>query len=239
MKIRKLWIETFKNLRDFEVAFEPSSLTTVLLGRNGTGKSNLLEALVIVLRDLDLGEPPSFAYRLDYECRKREIRIQAKPGRKGGQYEIRVDGELVSLSVFRGARGRPYMPSNVFGYYSGPSGRFEMHFAKHQEKFYQQLLKGDAGEALRPFFFARLIHSQFVLLAFFYQESDQTAGFLREYLGVEELESVLFVLKEPPRPFRGGDSRFWMARGAVQAFLSELLERALAPLRPWHRHLTA
>jgi ABC-type transport system involved in cytochrome c biogenesis ATPase subunit len=123
------------------------------------------------------------------------------------------------------------MPSNVFGYYSGPSRRFETHFAKHQEKFYQQLLKGDAGEALRPFFFARLIHSQFVLLAFFYRESDQTAGFLRDYLGVQGLESVLFVLKEPPRPFRGGDPRFWMARGAVQAFLSELFERAMAPLR--------
>ncbi|MGC4048649.1 MAG: AAA family ATPase [Paludibaculum sp.] len=224
-------MEAFKNLRDFEVAFESSCLTTVLLGRNGTGKSNLLEALVIVLRDLDLGEPPSFSYRLDYECRKREIRIDAKPGRKGGPYDIRVDGEPVSLSAFRDAEGRRFMPSNVFGYYSGPSRRFETHFAKHQEKFYQQLLKGDAGEALRPFFFARLIHSQFVLLAFFYQENNQTAEFLRDYLGVQELESVLFVLKEPPRPFRGGDPRFWNARGAVQAFLSELFERAMAPLR--------
>src|SRR4051794_23894107 len=106
MKIRKLWIEAFKNLRNFEIVFDSSSLTTVLLGRNGTGKSNLLEALVIVLRDLDLGEPPSFAYRLDYECRKREIQIDAKPGRKGGPYEIRVDGEPVSLPAFRGAEGR-------------------------------------------------------------------------------------------------------------------------------------
>jgi predicted ATPase len=231
MKIRKLWIEAFKNLRDFEVAFDSSSLATVLLGRNGTGKSNLLEAIVIVLRDLDLGEAPSFGYRLEYECRKHEIRIEATPGRKGGPYAIDIDGASISLTDFRGAPGRRYMPSNVFGYYSGPSRRFEAHFTKHQEDFYKQLLKGDAGDALRPFFFARLIHSQFVLLAFFYQENEQTAEFLKEYLGVQELESVLFVLKEPPRPFRGGDPRFWMARGAVQMFLSELLDRALAPLR--------
>lgn len=43
MRIKALKIWQFKNLRDFEVAFDPSGLTTVLVGQNGTGKSNLLE----------------------------------------------------------------------------------------------------------------------------------------------------------------------------------------------------
>ncbi len=55
MKLRKLEISEFKNLRNFIIEFE-QTLTTVLLGQNGTGKSNLLEALIIIFRDLDLGE---------------------------------------------------------------------------------------------------------------------------------------------------------------------------------------
>ena len=80
MKLRKLEIGTFKNLRDFSIDFE-QTLTTVLLGQNGTGKSNLLEALIIIFRDLDLGEKPTFQYKLNYECRRNEIHIDADPTR--------------------------------------------------------------------------------------------------------------------------------------------------------------
>ena len=68
MKLRKLEIISFKNLQNFTIEFE-QTLTTVLLGWNGTGKSNLLEALIIIFRDLDLGVLPAFKYNLDYECR--------------------------------------------------------------------------------------------------------------------------------------------------------------------------
>jgi len=51
MKLLKLEISTFKNLRDFSIDFS-QTLTTVLLGQNGTGKSNLLEALIVIFRDL-------------------------------------------------------------------------------------------------------------------------------------------------------------------------------------------
>lgn len=121
----------------------------------------------------------------------------------------------------------------MFGYYSGPSARFESHFARHQEKFYRQLLENAPDQALRPLFYARLIHAQFVLLSFFYAEQDSTAHFLREYLGIEDLESILFVLKQPP--WKGdkdkGDARFWFAKGAVQVFLDRLFASALAPIR--------
>jgi recombinational DNA repair ATPase RecF len=54
MRLDKLAIGSFKNLRDFSIDFDEQSPTTVLVGRNGTGKSNLLEALTIIFRDLDL-----------------------------------------------------------------------------------------------------------------------------------------------------------------------------------------
>ena len=231
MRIKALKIRQFKNLRDFEVAFDPEGLTTVLLGQNGTGKSNRLEALVVIFRDLDLGEPPSFEYEIQYECRGKEVQVTAGERGKSSSIAITVDGQSLSYSSFWKDPTRQFLPSNVFGYYSGPSSRFESHFAKHQENFYRQLLENRAGDALRPLFYARLIHSQFVLLAFFYEEHEQTTAFLKDYLRIEDLESVLFVLKEPPWSSKQGDHRFWNAKGAVQIFLDKLFRYALAPLR--------
>ena len=77
MKLDKLWIKDFKNLKDFTIDFDEEQKTTVLIGHNGTGKSNLIEALVIIFRDLDLGKPPYLAYRLDYLCRNYRVQIEA------------------------------------------------------------------------------------------------------------------------------------------------------------------
>jgi predicted ATP-dependent endonuclease of OLD family len=63
VKQRTLEIGAFKNLRNFSIDFS-QKLTTVLLGYNGTGKSNLLEALIIIFRDLDLGDVTSLSHSL-------------------------------------------------------------------------------------------------------------------------------------------------------------------------------
>lgn len=230
MRLDKLTIRRFKNLRDFSIDFDEKSLTTVLVGGNGTGKSNLIEALVIIFRDLDLGESPTFAYKLSYICREQRIEIDADPERAGGRVKVSVDGGDIPSRDLIKAKGRPYLPNYVFGYYSGPSNRLELHFEKHQQRFYQALLRGD-DQPLRTLFYARSVHSQFVLLSFFSGHDSGTAQFLLDYLGIEGLESVLFVMKKPPWKSPEGDSRFWNARGVVQPFLSKLYSVALAPLR--------
>nr|MBA3924273.1 restriction endonuclease subunit S [Nostocaceae cyanobacterium] len=51
-RLVELWLEDFKNLADYTVHFDPSHSIDIVLGWNGTGKSNLFEALVIIFRDL-------------------------------------------------------------------------------------------------------------------------------------------------------------------------------------------
>jgi ABC-type multidrug transport system ATPase subunit len=85
-------------------------------------------------------------------------------------------------------------------------------------------------------FYAKPIHSQFALLAFFMTEDQEAMDFLNEYLWIEGLESALFVLKRPHwaagrKHHKDGDARFWGARGVVRDFLSEVYDCALAPLR--------
>jgi predicted ATPase len=231
MKLESLYIEEFKNLRNFSVTFDTDSLTSVILGRNGTGKSNLLEALILIFRDLDLREPPPFAYRMVYFWHEYEVSIDADPARsRREQVQVKLDGWEVTYQEFRNYPDRRFLPKYVFGYYSGPSNRMESHFEKHQQLFYRDLLRG-ADNPLRPLLYARLVHSQFALLSFFNEEDEAILKFLKETLGIEELVSVLFVLREPSWTSRDGDPRFWNARGVVQHFLGELYRLALMPLR--------
>jgi len=81
------------------------------------------------------------------------------------------------------------------------------------------------------------VHSQFVLLAYLLRDDAECRRILSD-LGIEELESVLFVLKRPywfktdlaEEILMNGDNRFWYARGIVQEFLNELWKESIAPI---------
>lgn len=235
MRLRSLKIADWKNLRDLELEFSQESFTSVLVGRNSTAKSNLLEALVIIFRDLDLREHPDFKYVLEYTCRGFDVRIDADPSRRrGGTVRITVNGKRISSAAFASEARSKYLPSNVFVYYSGHSDRMLAHFSKHEEQFDRSLRSGE-DQALRPLLYIRLLHSKFALLAFFLEEDEAQSLFLRRYLRIEDLDSVLFVLRRPywysPNRRLEGDARFWGARGIVRDLLDRLYGFALFPLR--------
>ena len=65
MRLDKVSIDGFKNLRGLELDFDERQLTTVLIGQNGAGKSNLIEAITLVFRWVDLRRnEPRFRYRV-------------------------------------------------------------------------------------------------------------------------------------------------------------------------------
>lgn len=250
MKIDYLWIRSaFKNLENVRINFDEDHLMTMIVGRNGSGKSNVLEALVVIFRNLDLGEAPEFAYEIRYRLgrddEERWIKVDADPARGalGKQYQISVQrvgsprSKAVSIQKVRRDRGgqSDYLPRYLFAYYSGPSDRLENHFRRHRTEFYKKLLENqvDLGGQIRPLFYAKPFHSQFVLLAFFLSEhSESEQAFLRDQLGIEGLDAVHFVMRRPDwvkSQFKG--EQFWGAGGVVRDFLDRLYPLALAPLR--------
>jgi predicted ATPase len=235
MRLKRLWLADYKNLRDVEIEFCGSE-TTILLGQNGTGKSNLLEALVEIFAALYRAEMPDFETDLAYTCNGRDVKIRCRPGVPRGS-TVHVDGTRIARSQLKKRRDE-LLPRNVFAYYSGPSNRLLDHFEDSQRRFYDALIKQDRGSTglpLRPLFYAQPVHSQFVLLANDASVSPKVAEIVNRQLGIKAVESVLFVLRRPEWSRSGRAAteakadRYWGAKGEVRTLLDRIDRIAFAP----------
>jgi predicted ATPase len=281
MYLQRIKLPVFRNLKDFEITFtdsiEDSNVeggrrsfnSHAVIGANGAGKSNLIEAIIIIFRDLDLNHSASFDYELDYCIRDHQIKIAAVNGKRS----VTIDGKR-SSSKQLSAEAREYLPSNVFVYYSGKNDRIEQLFQAHQKRFNEQmeisaeeylpesLLQDFTGreeqaqaiaehtkradrrreqlgeDQLRRLFYCRSGHGQLVLLACLLSNDEMFTQLLTD-LNILELDSALFVLKQPYRlrqnlkekDITEGDKRFWYARGTViSEFLDKLWDLAIAPI---------
>ncbi|KJV28456.1 AAA family ATPase [Pantoea sp. SM3] len=253
MKVDKLHIRSrFKNLENVLVDFDENHLMTVVVGRNGSGKSNVIEALVSIFRNLDLGEAPIFSYELDFQLGKEggtkwyDVKVDADPSRGtlAKQYQVFVkdkhssqtDYKLIPFSKVKrdkNTKQAEYLPNFLFAYYSGPSDRLEKYFRKHRDDYYRELLynKLDLKDDIRTLFYAKSFHSQFVLMAFFLSPKfEKERIFLKRELGIESLDSIHFVLRRPAWE-RDKDDMFWGADGVVRKFIDLIYPHALAPLK--------
>jgi predicted ATPase len=265
MRVDRLHLPNFRNLRDFVIDFDEDSPRSVLIGRNGVGKTNILEALTSIFRQLDLRAKPDFAYRIAFSCNGYNVDIEAASpsdleiGRAAPlamTYRVApirtptppetpehpVFDTLTEAAFYRLNGQTRVLPKHVFGYYSGTSPRLRDLFVEHTEKYRDELIAGQE-ETIRSLFLAEGWHSQFVLLAFYAKRDPEIRQFLLEQLGIEALESVLFVLQQPhwynPDPSdqvrERGDERYWWAAGTVQRLLGELHRVALAPMQTKER----
>lgn len=212
----------FKNLKNVTIDFDQDHWVTVVIGWNGTGKSNVLEALAIIFRDLIAQErKPAFAFQLAYRMgagdKLRHIHMDADPDRDNEPYNIHVatdaeargegtlipfiDGEenisalrgqAIKLTAFLKAESE-YLPRYVFSYYSGESPRMHEVFLPYLEKYDSKLRNGE-DPGLKRLFYAMPVHSQFVLLAFMIKQSAEVRELLEKDMGINPDEGIESVL---------------------------------------------
>jgi len=236
VRLERIELPNFKNLTNFVAEFGPDP-TTVLVGRNGTGKSNLIEAIVTIFRDLDAGperlRATRFPYRLVYSVHGKRVDIIHDPSLPRNRTKIEVDGKALAPSKLIGSVKDDLLPDTVFAYYSGPSNRLESLFDAPLAEFRDAMIRR-RPDARQRMLYGRLIHSKFVLLSFLAEADVTQFEFLSRELGIEGVESVLFVLRQPywasKRQGVENKSEFWGAAGVVRSFLEEVYRAALAPM---------
>lgn len=147
MQLLRIRIPNFRNLRGLDIAFathlsavlsapadaQPKPIRShALLGQNGTGKSNLIEALIIIFRDVDLDREAAFDYTLEYGIRDHVVRIEADTAKQKRPY-VWVDDKAETQGYL--LKNRELLPTHIFAYYSGRNERIEALFQEHQRRF--------------------------------------------------------------------------------------------------------
>jgi len=167
MRIKELWISKYKNLENITFTFN-NRLTSLLVGLNGVGKSNLLEAISIIFRDLDLSEKEEnlttntssffFEYYIEYSCKGNEVKIDTRNSMlkiETRALDSKQEFNKIGFSAFKRDLKNRYVPDAIIGYYSGENKRIREIFDKHSQRR-QSELKGTnyrGGESILGWLF--------------------------------------------------------------------------------------
>jgi restriction endonuclease S subunit/predicted ATPase len=247
-RLLELWLEDFKNLTDYTVRFDPAHSIDVVLGWNGTGKSNLFEALVIIFRDLSKWKEknlwtklPMKGYQLRYIIDDRIVEVSWRPGEMKRpkltiQFSQNVENEENKPQSIN--RVEFPLPRFIFGYYSGPTNRLAEHFLPMKQEHYERLLKAqfDDPDTLnclleqRQFFCAENHHAKYVLLAFCHKEDADISRFLEDRLRIVGFESALFIIRKPRWAKSKSAEDFWGAEGIMRRVMERLKQFSIAPM---------
>ncbi|MEN5198781.1 AAA family ATPase [Pseudomonas wadenswilerensis] len=141
MRLKSLSIGRYKNLRNFNLNFEGDSFIDLFIGKNGSGKSNLFEALSEVLRHLYEYDREKIESKFDYTI-SYEI--------NGVTTEITWEADrLIINGRTRATIGETLLPDNVLIYYSGHNDIVASLVSDYEETFRKRIKNAEFDESRR------------------------------------------------------------------------------------------
>jgi predicted ATPase len=223
VRLTSLYIGQYKNLRDFSQSFDGSSFIDVFVGKNGTGKSNLFEALIEIFRhiiefDRDKADC-DFNYRIGFEIDSKATEIGWNSG------TLTINGKE------RKTIGKTPLPDNVLIYYSGHNDTVANLVEQYEEAFRKRIKRADFDEA-RYFIGIGPEYKELLLTVLLMQPGTCKARqFICQKLGIETVASEVRLILM--RPAYASDSRFdielndetdryWQPEGITKTFLDRL-----------------
>ena len=144
MRLKYVFISEYKNLKNFELSFDNNNFIEILVGKNGSGKSNLLEALVEIFHHaISLGELDQpelyFDYKVIYQIEDHNVSLEWR-----GQ-KFYIDGK----SKPRKKLGLTPIPNNLLVYYSGQNKTVGEIVDKYQARFARKTKNSEVSNVRR------------------------------------------------------------------------------------------
>lgn len=230
MRLRSVWISKFKNIEDLLVEFNGESFLEIFIGRNGSGKSNFLEAIVKIFYGIysaiDGRNEFEFECLISYELDGVDIKFEY---RNSSYY---VNGrELSDLSSVP-------VPDRILVYYSGHNPQIARALDRYNEEFFVKCRKPDATE-LRRFFGISENYKSLLFSVLLIQKNETKARiYISEKLSINNTPSEFIVSLQRPQyalnkygkrlanydvESNDGDGAFWKLKGESKAFLDRLM----------------
>lgn len=215
MQLKRVLIKEYKNLKNFELIFSGVASIDVLIGRNGSGKSNLFEAFIEIFKTL-IDERPSFDFELDYEIENEQISICYIAVKE----ELFLNDELVKKVPHQ------YLPENILIYYSGHNLRIEKLLIEY-ENAYRRKIKGREISEFRLFFGLGEVHKKILFLLNLLTDDSGIRRGIRSLLKIYNFDQdIKFILKSPfyfkDKLNSWDENPYWGIKGYLVEVLNQL-----------------
>lgn len=230
MRLKSVFISQYKNLHNFHLGFDGDSFIDVFVGKNGSGKSNLFEALIEIFRHLtEFGRPDNsieFEYTVTYEIDGEETLIEWKGGK------LKINDEIDRKTL-----GKTPLPDNVLIYYSGHNTTVPGLVERYETAF-RKRIRGANFEDSRRFIGIGPEYKSLLLAVLLAQsKGNKACDFVHQKLGIASVGTELRVDLSRP-PFATGSlkalnvdgiehfdprTRYWGAEGITREFLDRLV----------------
>lgn len=181
----------YRNLKGLKIKFDCNMSTYVVIGTNGAGKSNVLEALSSVFKTLyyDSNRNFEFSFYLKYEILNHNI-IQLY-NEDNHKFVFKVDNVKVDDAEVDDLLPQ-YLPSRIICNYSGEDSRiYESYYQGPRELYTRDLIKGTTTRSLQMMFvnkdYWKII---FVVMACCKEQVEAFDQFLTETLGVKSIDNI-------------------------------------------------
>lgn len=214
MKISYIYIDGYKNLKDIEIYLDEGSVVNALIGNNGSGKSNVLEAVATVFAATYNDQPVGFTYDIQYQIYDSKYQLSNKE-----KTIFTRDGKTVKKSERRAS-----LPSGIFLYYCGETERLKGIADGYVDKAFTNALKNDGETVLKYISFVGLKEFPAAMLANAIYESKSYES-VCNLIGIESIAGPIeFVLKRPnwSKSAAITNDSFWNAQGTVATLLHKL-----------------
>lgn len=224
MRLRSVWISRYKNLNDFSISFDGDGFIDIFVGKNGSGKSNFLEALIEIFHHIGLSkagtEGPAFDYELRYEIGGRQVHLAWRDG------DFAVNGTAGRQTI-----GQTPSPDHLLVYYSGQNEKVSGLVQRYERDFRDSLQRATDPITPRIVGIGPACKKLLIVTMLLLPEASVARQILCSKLGILGWGSTIeLTIVRPDFATRGDhdpidpEQIFWGVKGYARTFLQNLLD---------------
>lgn len=201
MKLLNLKVWGYKNFDDVEINFSKSQGKTLVVGTNGSGKSNLLEILSAIFSAYyhkDKNVTPDFRFELEYSLEQIRTTVQnykfplsVKLRNPDGQIMMEVHSIDDDWNIVDNSDFDAFLPEHIVAVYSGEENRlWQDYYFRSYDQYNKQYMNGSTPYRPQKMLYLNKYYWNIIAGILSIHDIEEYGAFLKERIGLNNAQCL-------------------------------------------------